>query len=83
MNKVIILFSVTCFIVFSEATNAAKLVEILSVDNQYLVLHFQDGMVEYNWDDNTSGSYNGWDFLHTENRHLCLIRINTFLLERL
>jgi hypothetical protein len=50
---------------------AAKLVKVMPVDNQCLVIHWQDGMVEYNWDDTTSGSCNGWDFLHTENWHLC------------
>ncbi|MBW6537810.1 MAG: hypothetical protein K0B11_22570, partial [Mariniphaga sp.] len=56
---------------FAVNSMAAKLVTVLPVDNQCLVIHWQDGMVEYNWDDNTSGSCNGWDFLHTENWHLC------------
>lgn len=50
---------------------AAKLVEVLPVDNQCLVIHWQDGMVEYNWDDVTSGSCNGWNYYYTENWHLC------------
>ena len=50
---------------------AAKLVKILPVDNQCLVIHWQDGMVEYNWDDTISGSCNGWNYYYTENWHLC------------
>ncbi len=60
------------FIIFSSGiTTASKLVKVLPVDNQCLVLHFQDGFVEYNWDDTISGSCNGWDLYHTENWHLC------------
>ncbi len=66
------LFSILAIIIFFATDSmAAKLVDVLPVDNQCLVLHFQDGMVEYNWDDPSSGSCNGWDFLHTENWHLC------------
>ena len=50
---------------------ATKLVDVLPVDNQCLVLHFQDGAVEYNWDDTISGSCNGWDYYHTEKWSLC------------
>ncbi len=35
---------------FAGNTRASKLVEIKAADNQCLVLHFQDGLVEYNWD---------------------------------
>ncbi|MFO7935259.1 MAG: hypothetical protein R6U78_14415, partial [Bacteroidales bacterium] len=61
------------FILLLVALNsmAAKLVEILPVDNQCLMIHWQDGMVEYNWDDTISGSCNGWDYYYTENWHLC------------
>ncbi len=52
-------------------SNATKLIEVLPVDNQCLVLHFQDGAVEYNWDDTISGSCNGWDYYHTEKWSLC------------
>jgi endoglucanase len=52
-------------------SRASKLNSVLPVDNQVLVLHFQDGMVIYNWDDTLSGSCNGWDYYHTENWHLC------------
>jgi endoglucanase len=52
-------------------SNATKFVSILPADNQNLVIHFQDGMVIYNWDDTLSGSCNGWDYYHTENWHLC------------
>ncbi len=50
---------------------AAKLVEVLPVDDRCLMLHFQDGYIEYNWDDTTSGSCNGWDYFHTETWSLC------------
>lgn len=56
---------------FAVNTMAAKLVEILPVDNQCLVIHWQDGMVEYNWDDTISGTCNGWNYYYTENWHLC------------
>jgi endoglucanase len=56
---------------FAGNLMASKLVKVLPVDNQCLVIHFQDGMVEYNWDDTISGSCNGWDYYHTENWHLC------------
>ena len=59
------------FLLLSNITIASRLVEILPVDNQCLVLHFQDGMVEYNWDDTISGSCNGWNYYYTENWHLC------------
>ncbi|TVR69321.1 MAG: hypothetical protein EA408_12750, partial [Marinilabiliales bacterium] len=52
-------------------SKATKFVSVLPVDNQILALHFQDGMVVYNWDDTLSGSCNGWDYYHTENWHLC------------
>lgn len=58
-------------IIFATNSMAAKLLDISPVDNQCVVIHWQDGMVEYNWDDHTSGSCNGWDYLHTENWHLC------------
>lgn len=57
--------------VFSVNVQASKLVEVLPVDNQCIVLHWQDGMVEYNWDDTTSGSCKGWNYFYTENWHLC------------
>jgi len=50
---------------------ATRLLEVQAVDNQCLVLHFQDGYVEYNWDDTISGSCGGWDYYHTENWWLC------------
>ncbi|MBN2000755.1 hypothetical protein JW935_24615, partial [candidate division KSB1 bacterium] len=53
---------------FSMAT---KLVEVLPVDNECLMLHWQDGYIEYNWDDTTSGSCNGWDYFNTETWSLC------------
>jgi endoglucanase len=56
---------------FAGNSMASKLVKVLPVDNQCLVIHWQDGMVEYNWDDTISGSCNGWDYYHTENWHLC------------
>lgn len=68
-NSHVLIFIIIVF--FATGSMAAKLVTISAVDNQYLVIHFQDGMVEYNLDDPTSGSCNGWDFLHTENWHLC------------
>ena len=52
-------------------SNASKLAEILPVDDHVLVLHFQDGMVQYNWDDTICGSCNGWNYYYTENWHLC------------
>jgi len=68
-NNHFLIFAIIIFI--ATGSMAAKLVTISAVDNQCLVIHWQDGMVEYNWDDHTSGSCNGWDFLHTENWHLC------------
>ncbi len=50
--------------------HATRLVSLQPLDNQNLVLHFQDGMVEYNWD-KTEGSCNGWDPYHTEKWSLC------------
>lgn len=71
MKKPILLFGVICFLAFMEKAHAARLVEILPVDNQCLMIHFQDGMVEYHWDDTISGSCNGWNYFYTENWHLC------------
>lgn len=58
-------------LLIAQWANTAKLLEVLPVDRQCLVLHFQDGEVQYNWDDTTSGSCNGWDAYHTEDWHLC------------
>jgi hypothetical protein len=71
MNKAVLFFLSFFFMVSLEGIKASKLLEILPVDNKYIVLHFQDGMVEYNWDDTTSGSCNGWNYFYTENWHLC------------
>jgi hypothetical protein len=59
------------FLSTALTASAAKLVSIKPLDNQCLIIHWQDGMVEYNWDDTTSGSCNGWNYYHTENWHLC------------
>ncbi len=68
-----IIFGISLLLILTvpNTSKAAKLVEILPVDNQCLVLHFQDGAVEYNWDDTISGSCNGWDYFHTEKWSLC------------
>lgn len=58
-------------LICSSRLMAAKLVKVSPVDNQCLVIHWQDGMVNYNWDDTLSGSCNGWDYFYTENWHLC------------
>jgi endoglucanase len=60
-------------LVFLVSVNlgATRLLEIQAVDNRCLVLHYQDGFVEYNWDDTISGSCGGWDYYHTENWWLC------------
>lgn len=58
-------------ILFSTQLQASKLVEILPVDSKCIVLHFQNGAVEYNWDDTIAGSCNGWDYFHTERWSLC------------
>ncbi len=50
---------------------ASKLVDVQVVDDRCLVIHWQDGTVEYNHDDLTSGSCNGWDYYHTERWALC------------
>lgn len=71
MRKISWLFSIVLYLIIQEAVTASKLVEILPVDNKCLVLHFQDGVVEYNWDDTISGSCNGWNYYFTENWHLC------------
>lgn len=84
-------FFILLFLLISINVNAAKLVEILPVDNRLLVIHWQDGRVEYNWDDTTSGSCNGWDYYYTENWHLCPdkdqyipfgLPLNTFLVQQ-
>lgn len=64
----IIIFLIT---ISAGISYASKLVSISAVDNQALVIHWQDGMVEYHWDDTTSGSCNGWNYFYTENWHLC------------
>ncbi len=69
MKKISSLLFILLFL--TGNSNASKLVEILPVDNQCLVIHFQDGMVEYNWDDTISGSCNGWDYYYTEKQRLC------------
>jgi len=69
MKKVFYLFIV--LLLFAVNAMSAKLVNVSPVDNQCIVIHWQDGEVEYHWDDTTSGSCNGWDYLHTENWHLC------------
>ncbi len=56
---------------FSAGLQATKLISVSPVDSRCLVLHWQDGYIEYNWDDTLSGSCNGWDYFHTENWHLC------------
>ncbi len=50
---------------------AAKLVSIQPVDDRCLVLHFQDGRVDYHWDNLDEDACGGWGALHTENWHLC------------
>ena len=68
-----IIFGISLLLILTvpNTSKATKLVEILPVDNRCLVLHFQDGAVEYNWDDTISGSCNGWDYFHTEKWSLC------------
>lgn len=63
--------SLVIFLLLSFHLYASKLVDVLPVDNSCIVLHFQDGAVEYNWDDTISGSCNGWDYFHTEKWSLC------------
>lgn len=72
MNACLVLLCL-CLVVAAVPGRAmgSKLVDALPIDNQCLVLHFQDAAVEYKWDDLTSGSQNGWDYYHTENWHLC------------
>jgi hypothetical protein len=71
-NQLLNLFNVFLFIcLIPGKSTATKLVEVLPVDNNCIVLHFQDGEVEYNWDDTISGSCNGWDYFHTEKWSLC------------
>ena len=53
------------------ALHAARVVEVQVMDQYGLVVHVQDGTVEYHWDDLGAGSCNGWDVYHTENWHLC------------
>ncbi len=52
------------------AVNATKLLKASPVDTNSLVIHWQDGTVEYNWD-HTEGSCNGWGPYHTEKWSLC------------
>jgi endoglucanase len=65
------IISILFLLLFSANLQASKLVNVLPVDNKCIVLHFQDGAVEYNWDDTISGSCNGWDYFHTEKWSLC------------
>jgi endoglucanase len=65
------IISIIFLLLFSANLQASKLVNVLPVDNKCIVLHFQDGAVEYNWDDTISGSCNGWDYFHTEKWSLC------------
>ncbi len=58
-------------ICIAGTSNASKLVKVRPVDYQCLVLHWQDGMVVYNWDDTMKGSCNGWDAYYAVNWHLC------------
>ena len=58
-------------ILFTVNSTASKLVETAPVDNQCLVIHWQDGNIQYNWDDTICGSCNGWNYYYTENWHLC------------
>jgi len=69
MKKVFYLFIV--LLLFAVNAMSAKLVNVSPVDNQCIVIHWQDGEVEYHWDDTTSGSCSGWDYFHTENWHHC------------
>jgi endoglucanase len=65
------IISIIILLLFSGHLQASKLIEILPVDNKCIVIHFQDGAIEYNWDDTISGPCNGWDYLHTERWSLC------------
>ncbi len=56
---------------FAGNSRAAKLVDILPVDDRCIVVHWQDAQIEYNWDDTICGSCNGWNNYYTENWHLC------------
>lgn len=62
---------ITFLVLLSGNLNASKLLDIQLVDNKCLVLHVQDGYVNYFWDDTISGSCNGWNYYYTENWHLC------------
>lgn len=53
------------------SVSATKLIKVQPVDDKALMIHWQDGYVEYNWDDSTSGSCNGWDYLYTEKWSRC------------
>jgi len=53
------------------ALPAAKLVGLQPVDDRCLVLHWQDGRVDYHWDNLDEDACGGWGPLHTENWHLC------------
>lgn len=59
-----------CFIL-TGSVQASRLIDVLPVDNQCLIIHWQDGWIEYNWDDTTSGSCGGWEPWHTEKWSLC------------
>jgi hypothetical protein len=65
------IISTIILLLISPQLQASKLVEVLPVDNKCIMLHFQDGVVEYNWDDTISGSCNGWEYFHTEKWSLC------------
>jgi endoglucanase len=65
------LIAMVLFSGLEKESKATKLLKVLAVDNQSLLLHFQDGYIEYNWDDTISGSCNGWDYYHTEDWALC------------
>jgi len=66
-----ILFTIAIIISITANLGATRLLEVQAVDNQCLVLQYQDGFVEYNWDDTISGSCGGWDYYFTEDWWLC------------
>lgn len=71
MNWIKLTYLLFAHILLVGNVKAAKLVEISAVDNQLILIHWQDGYVQYHWDDTTSGSCAGWDYFFTENWHLC------------
>jgi hypothetical protein len=57
--------------VFPGDALAIRLVDVLPVDRQCLMVHFQDGTVHYKWDHTEGPCPDGWGVYHGESHSLC------------